>query len=203
MELPKEKLSKKEILSYIAKIKKNPGDKTRLLTDLGIAGAGMAGAGAVAAVAGASVAPIGFGITALTGFGIAVAAPVGLVAGAAVAGGAGAYALTQAVRYQSRQQGTREQMIRQLEEMLRDYKYSEQKSTVTEKDKTKFTLFLEEPLRLNLISADDASDLITMVENGQLPLLQAYALVKGILEEFRPKVDKEAKNQLPKLLKAS
>lgn len=94
-------------------------------------------------------------------------------------------------------------MIRQLEEMLRDLQYSERKATVTEQDKTKFTLLLEEPLKLNLISADDASDLITMVENGQLPLLQAYALVKEILEDFRPQIDKEARTQLPKLLKTN
>lgn len=201
MELPKKKLSKKEILDYIAKLKKDPGKKARLLTDLGIAGAGMAGAGAVAAVAGASVAPIGFGITALTGLGIAVAAPVTLVAGAAVVGGAAAYGVTQAVRYQSRQHGTREQMIQQLNEILRDFKNSEQKSTVTDTDKNKFTLLLEEPLKLNLLSEDDASDLIVMVESGQLSLMEAYRLVKDILEEFQPGVDKKAKTNLPLLLK--
>jgi len=201
MELPKKKLSKKEILDYIAKLRKDPGKKTRLLTDLGIAGAGMAGAGAVAAVAGASVAPIGFGITALTGFGMAVAAPVTLVAGAAVVGGAAVYGVTQVVRYQSRQHGTREQIIKQLNEILRDFKYSEQRSTVTDTDKNKFTLLLEEPLKLNLISEEDASDLIVMVESGQLSLLEAYKLVKDILEEFQPGVDKKAKTNLPRLLK--
>jgi hypothetical protein len=203
MELPRKKLSKEEILQLISKLKKDPNAKYRILTDLGIAGAGMAGAGAVAAVAGASVVPIGWGLTALTGFGIVVAAPVGLVAGAAIAGGAATYGITQAVRFKARQQGKREQMIQQLIEMLRDLSYAETKAQTTEADKTKFILFLEEPLKLGLISSNDASDLIQLVENGQLSLFEAYRLVKDILQEFN--LDKGGKPDilLPKLLKGT
>lgn len=194
-------LSKKEILQLILRLKENPRNKKDILADLGIAGAGMAGAGAVAAVAGAGVAPIGFGITALTGFGLAVTAPVGLVAGAAVAGGAAAYSITQAVKLKSRQQGRREQMIQQLSEMLRDIKYRERQDQTTESDRTKFILFLEEPIRLNLISNEDASELIQQVENGQLTLFEAYRLVKDILKEFDPQKDENPAVLLPKLLK--
>lgn len=176
-------LSKKEILKLIENLKEDPNDKKNILADLGIAGAGMAGAGAVAAVAGAGVAPIGFGITALTGLGMAVAAPITLVAGAAAAGGAAAYGVTQAVRIRSQQKGKREQMIQQLNEMLRDSKYKESKSQVTESDKTKFILFLEEPLRLELIEEKDASDLIQQIEDGQITLTEAYKLVRDILSE--------------------
>ena len=145
----------------------------------------MAGAGASAAVAGASVVPIGWGITALTGFGIAVAAPVGLVAGAAIAGGAATYGVTQAVRFKARQHGKREQMIQQLNEILRDVSYAETKAQTTDADKTRFIIFLEEPIRLGLISPNDASDLIQLVENGQISLFEGYRLVKDILQEFK------------------
>lgn len=194
------KLSEKEILKLISQLRENPNNKQGLLADLGIAGAGMAGAGAVAAVAGAGVAPIGFGITALTGFGLAVAAPVGLVAGAAVAGGAAAYGVTQAVRFKARQQGRCEQMIQQLNEMLRDEKYQKTKSQTTASDKTKFILFLEDPIKLKLMSHEDASDLIQLVEGGQLSLFEAYRLVKDILKEASANRESSPTALMPKLL---
>ncbi|ELS03609.1 hypothetical protein Xen7305DRAFT_00033330 [Xenococcus sp. PCC 7305] len=204
MDLPDKKLSKKKILELISKLKKNPSAKYQILADLGIAGAGMAGAGAVAAVAGASVAPIGFGVTALTGFGIAVAAPVVLVAGASVAGGAAAYGITQAVRFKAHQHGKLDQMIKQLEEMLRDMDYQETRSQTTDTDKTRFIIFLEEPIKLNLISEEDASDLIQLVENGQISLFEAYRLVKDILKEFdADKKKSQTDILLPKLLGCS
>ncbi|MBD2261151.1 hypothetical protein [Pseudanabaena sp. FACHB-2040] len=197
------KLSKEEILKLIAQLKKDPGAKYRLLADLGITTAGMAGAGAVAALAGASTVPVGFGITALTGATIAVAAPVALVAGVAVAGGVAAFGVTQAVRFKARQRGQREQMIRQLEEMLRDVNYAETKAKATESDKTKFILILEEPVKLNLISPEDASDLIQLVEHGQITLFEAYRLVKDILKDFNIDKAEKAKILLPKLLGGS
>ena len=203
MELPSKKLSKKEILQLISKLKKDPSAKYRILADLGIASAGMAGAGAVAAVAGASVVPIGWGITALTGFGIAVAAPVGLVAGAAIAGGAATYGVTQAVRFKARQHGKREQMIQQLNEMLRDISYTETKAQTTDADKTRFIIFLEEPIKLGLISPNDASDLIQLVENGQISLFEGYRLVKDILQEFKTDSRKSPDILLPRLLTGS
>ena len=204
VKLPKKKLSKEEVLKLISQLRKNPNNKQALLADLGIAGAGMAGAGAVAAVAGAGIAPIGFGLTALTGVGIAVAAPVGLVAGAAVAGGAAAYGVTQAVRLKARQQGKREQMIQQLHELLRDMRYEDTKSQSSDVSKNNFIVFLEDPVKLNLISSEDASDLIQLVENGQITLFEAYRLVKDILQEFNPDIkQKSAKVLLPKLLKSA
>lgn len=203
MELPKRKLSKEEILKLISKLKEDPNAKYRILADLGIAGAGAASAGAVAAVAGAGLVPIGWGLTALTGFGIAVAAPVGLVAGVAVAGGMATYGITQAVRFKACQQGKREQMLQQLDEMLRDMSYVETKAQTTEADKTKFILFLEDPIRLGLIASDDASDLIQLVESGQISLFEAYRLVKDILQEFDLDKKGNPDTSLPRLLEGS
>lgn len=203
MELPQKKLSKEEILKLISKLKEDPNAKYRILADLGIASAGAAGAGAVAAVAGASIVPIGWGLTALTGFGIAVAAPVGLVAGVAVAGGAATYGITQAVRLKARQQGKREQMLQQLDEMLRDMSYAETKAQTTEVDKTKFILFLEEPVKLGLIASNDASDLIQLVQNGQICLFEAYRIVKDIIQEFDLEKGGKPDDYLPRLLEGS
>jgi len=203
VELSDRKLSKEEILKLIAKLKEDPNSKYQILADLGIASAGAVGAGAVAAVAGASVVPIGWGITALTGFGIAVAAPVALVAGVAVAGGVFTYGITQAVRFKARQQGKREQMLQQLNEILRDIGYAETKVQTTEMDKTKFILMLGEPVELGLISSDDASDLIQLVENGQISLFEAYRLVRDILREFDLNKGGKPNTHLPRLLEGS
>ena len=197
----RKKLSEEEILKLISELRKDSDNKQRLLADLGIAGAGMAGAGAVAAAVGAGVAPIGFGITALTGFGLVVAAPVGLVAGAAVAGGAAAYGVTQVIRFKARQQGRCEQMTEQLNEILRDKKYKKTKSQTSESDKTKFIFFLEDPIKLKLMSHEDASDLIQLVECGQISLFEAYRLAKDILKEFNADKGNSPTALLPKLLK--
>jgi hypothetical protein len=200
MDLSTKKLSKKEILELIAKIKKDPDDKYRLFADLGITTAGMAGAGAVAMVAGASTVPVGFGITTLTGAVLVASTPVGWVAGAAVVGGAATYGVTQAVRFKARQAGRREQLLQQLNEMLRDINYVETKAQTTEDEKTQFILFLEDPVRLNLISPEDASDLIQLIENGQITLFEAYRLVKDILKEFNADQKNTADVWLPRLL---
>ena len=183
--MSQKKPSKQELLKLIAKLRKNPKSKHDLLADLGIAGAGMIGSGFVAAFMGAGTASIGYGVTALTGTVFVVAAPVGLVAGAAVAGGAAVYGITQAVKLKARQQGRCEQILQQLEEMLRDIRYKETKAQTTELDRTKFVLFLEEPIQLNLMSHEDAINLILLVESGQINLFEAYSLIKDILKEFK------------------
>jgi hypothetical protein len=158
--LPCNKFSKEEISQLIFKLQTDSKAKYQILTDVGIAGAGMAGAGAVATVTGTSIVLIGWGITALTGFVTVVAAPVGLVVGAAVVGGVATYGITQAVRFKAYQHGKRDQLIQQLIEMLRDMDYCKTKAQTTKADKTRFSLFLEEPVKLHLRSTFRAYELI-------------------------------------------
>lgn len=182
--MPYNKFSKEEISQLISKLQTDSKAKYQILTDVGIAGAGMAGAGAVATVTGTSIVPIGWGITTLTGCVTLVAAPVGLVVGAAVVGGVATYGITQAVRFKAYQHGKRDQLIQQLIEMLRDMDYYQTKAQTTKADKTRFSLFLEEPVKLGLISPESASELIQLVENGSITLFEAHRLVKDILQEF-------------------
>jgi hypothetical protein len=182
--LPYNKFSKEELSQLISKLQTDSKARYQILTDVGIAGVGMAGAGAVATVTGTSIVPIGWGITALTGFVTVVAAPVGLVVGAAVVGGVATYSITQAVRFRAYQHGKRDQLIQQLIEMLRDMDYYQTKAQTTKADKTRFSLFLGEPVKLGLISPESAYELIQLVENGSITLFEAYRLVKDILQEF-------------------
>jgi len=176
------KISKKELLRAIKQLEKNPNDRVKILGEVGVAGVGAVGAGAVAAVAGAGIAPIPV-ITALTGFGVAVAAPVALVAGAAVVGGAATYGVVKLVSDGAAQEAKRREMRKRLEEQLREIETQERKAKLTSANKNAFIIFLKTPLEQNLVTAEQAQQLIEQIETGQLPLQEAYQLLKDILDE--------------------
>ncbi len=198
MELSGNKLSKEQILQLIDELRKNPSNYYQIITDLGATGAGIAGG--IAAFAKTSFVQVGWGITALTGAYIPVAPSTKLVVGASVVGGALTYATLQAVRFKARQYGKREQMLQQMEEKRRDIEYEEQKSETTEAEKLQFILFLKEPVRLELVSSRDASDLIQLVMDGKITLSEAYKLVEAILKDFNLDKEKKSITLLPKLL---
>ncbi|MFM8004604.1 MAG: hypothetical protein ACKO86_06585, partial [Dolichospermum sp.] len=83
------------------------------------------------------------------------------------------------------QQGQREEILRQLKEKLREMETEERKSTIGDNDKNKFYSFLKEPLKLNLISPEDAQILMELVEKGELSISDAYQAVQEILSEVR------------------
>lgn len=63
--------------------------------------------------------------------------------------------------------------------------------------KTKFIILLKEPVRLNLISAEDAQDLIMKVESGRMPLKEAYHYVEDVIKAAKPSDSKQ--DSTPKL----
>lgn len=177
------KPSKKDIIEAIDKLAKNPDARTKILGEMGVAGMGAAGAGALAAVFGASIAPIPI-VTALTGFGMVVAAPVTLVAGAAIAGSAAAYGLTKLATSGAYDKGKKEEIKQKLEDKLKELEAEEQKSSLTEDNKNSFIIFLKEPLQFDLITAEQAQELIALVENGQMTLEESYSLLDGVIKEM-------------------
>lgn len=181
--------NKEQLLEAIKRLKQNPHDKVGILGDLGITAAG-AGAGiAAAALLGTTTASIPI-ITALTGFGMVVAAPVTLVAGAAVAGGAALYGLSRLIKDGGFQEGKRDELEREYEERLRDIEAKERCSKVKKQDLTDFYVLFEDALKLNLISNEDAYQLIQAVELGQIPLSEADMLVKKLFENQVLQVEK-------------
>lgn len=178
------KPSKKDILEAIKRLEKNPNSRTKILGEIGVAGMGAAGAGALAAMLGAGVAPIPI-ITALTGFGMVVAAPVTLVAGAAVVGGAAAYGLTKLATSGAYDEGKREEIKQKLQDRLKEIETKEQKAKLTEENKNSFIIFLKEPLELDLITAEQAQDLIELIENGKMSLEEAYSYLEAIISDLR------------------
>jgi hypothetical protein len=175
-----ENLTKEQLIKIIENLEKNPNDRVGILADIGVTALGAAGAGAAAAVLGTTTASIPI-ITAVTGIGMVVAAPVALVAGAAVAGGAAVYGMSRLIKDGGFNEGKRKQLLNDYKDRLKEVEAKERGSKIDEHDKTKFYSFLKEPLKYNLISPDDAHQLMQAVENGQIPLSEAYKLVKDIL----------------------
>jgi len=177
------KISKKELLKAIKQLEKNPNDRVKILGEVGVAGVGAVGAGAVAAFVGASSTAIPI-YTALTGAALTVAAPITLVAGAAVAGGLATYGVVKLVSGGAAQEAKRREIKKQLEKQLHDLEAQERKAELTISNKNDFIIFLKTPLEQNLVTAEQAQQLIDLVETGQVPLQEAYQLLKDILDEY-------------------
>ncbi|MEH2401073.1 hypothetical protein [Nostoc sp.] len=177
-------MTKEQLLKTIEKLENNPNDRVGTLADVGITVLGAAGAGAAAAVLGTTTASIPI-LTAITGIGMVVAAPVALVAGAAVAGEAAVYGVSRLIKDGGFNEGKRKQLLNEYQERLKEIKAKERQSGLDEKDKTKFHLFLKEPLQHNLINPDDAHQLMQAVENGHISLSEAYKLVGKIFSDHQ------------------
>ncbi|MGK7893783.1 MAG: hypothetical protein AB4372_09195 [Xenococcus sp. (in: cyanobacteria)] len=169
----KKPLTKKQILRAIEELEKNPRDKIGILADIGI---GAIGAGAA-----------GFAVTAFGGtsmlFGlITIAPPVGLVVGGAALGAAALVGAKKMLFDGSYTDGKRAEMLNQLKDLLREVEAKERASNIGENEKNKFIILLKEPIRLNLITPEKAQQLISAVENGQIPVIEAIRLLEEIVK---------------------
>ena len=177
-----QEFTEEELIKRIEELKNNPNDRVGLIADAGVAALGAGGAGAAAAVLGETIASIPI-ITAVTGFGVVIAAPVALVAGAAVVGGATVYGVSRFIKDGGFHEGKRKQLLNEYEEQLREVQAKKRRSNFDEHDKTRFNLLLKEALTNNLISPDDAHQLMQSVENGYISISEAYELVEQVLSD--------------------
>lgn len=165
--------TKEQILETIRDLKNNPNDRVDILADIGIGAVGAAGAGYAASILGAS--SLFFGL-------IPVAAPLAVVAGGAILGGAALIGAKRFLFDGTSLEGKREALLMQLEEQLSEIEAKEQAASLGEDDKYDFHIFLEEPVRLDLISPQDAQSLMLAVESGQMSLKEAYQLVEDLID---------------------
>lgn len=178
--MTKERRDKEELLKRLEQLEKNPGDRLTILADIGAIGVGAVGAGAAAVAFGGTTATVLFGLVA-----IPVAAPVAVVAGATVLGGAAILGVKRVLFDGTFHQGKREALRKQLEEEIQEIERRERQNSVNTDDKTHFYAFLKEPLKLDLISAEDAKKLIELVESGAMCISDAYKLIGELLADVR------------------
>lgn len=170
-------LTKEQLLKALEELEKHPQDRLGILADLGIGVVGAAGAGYAASVLGASA--VFFGL-------LPVAAPVAVVAGGAALGGLALVGIKKMLFDGTYEEGKRDQIRIQIEENLRDIEAKEKASNLGENDKNKFYIFLKEPVRLDLISPQDAQGLIKAIESGQMSLKEAYHLIEDVINSAKP-----------------
>lgn len=182
----RQNLTKEQLIKIIEQLESNPNDGVGLLGDVGVTTIGAIGTGAVAAVFGTTTASIPI-ITAVTGIGMTVAAPAVIVAGAAVAGGAAIYGLSRLIKDSGSNEGKRKQLVNEYKEKLSETEAKERRNNFDEHDRIKFYSFLKKPLKDNLISPDDAQELMQAVENGHISLSEAYKLVEQVLLDRQTK----------------
>lgn len=178
MSVTNQKPTKEQLLEAIERLEKNPNDNLGFLADIGIGAVGAAGGGAAASVLGASA--IFFGL-------LPVAAPLGVVVGGAALGGMALVGLKKmffdgTYMYM---EGKKAEMLKQLKEQLREVESKERASHIKDDDKTKFHIFLKDPIMLDLISPQDAQSLINAVQNGQIPLTEAYKLLQNLINSSK------------------
>lgn len=178
--MTQESLKKEDLLKAIDKLEKNPSDRVGIVTGLGVTATGAIGAGAVAAVAGATTTSLPL-ITAVTGVGLFAAAPVALVAGAAVAGGVTLFGAAKLIQGSGFLNGKRNQIKQSLKEKVKGIETEEKKGSISNKDKTDFYALLKKPVELDLITSEDALQLMQSVEGGQMGIVDAVRLVKEIV----------------------
>lgn len=169
-------LTKEQLLNAIRKLEENPHDKLDILADIGTGVVGAVGAGtAFAAFGGTSIL---FGL-------ITAATPIGIVVGGAALGAAALVGAKKIFFDGTFKDGKKAEIHKQLDEQKRDVEAKERASKLGDNDKTKFNILLKEPVRLNLISPQDAQDLIRAVENGQMPFKEAYNLVENVIKSAK------------------
>lgn len=177
----KQKRSKKELLNAINKLKAG-GNGGTFRTDIGALGAGAVGGGAAAFAFGGTTATALFGLVA-----VPVAAPLAVIAGGTLLGGAALVGVKRVLIDGTYHEGKIAEITRQLEDELREVKAEERKDSVKRTDKDKFHVFLEKPIKLDLITPEDAQKLMKQVETGKMAVSEAYEMVREILIEYEGK----------------
>jgi len=179
------KTTKKKLLAMVSELEKNPNDKVRILGDVGITATGailgFAAAGTLASAAGAtsiwglSTAASWVGVTAVA------ATPVGWIIGSTALAGAGAYGISRMIHGGGLSEGRKKELLQKYKEEFRNIVAKERAGNITEADKTKFIISLKELIAKDVISPDKAKNLIAQVENGRIPISQAFQLIEKLL----------------------
>lgn len=168
----------------IDQLEKNPDDKLRILGDAGItvvgAGLGLAAAGTLASAAGAT------SLLSLFGYSLVAATPVGWLVGSALAAGAVAYGVSRVIHDGGMAEGRRKELLIKYREEKNSMEAKERAGDISESDKTRFIIATREIVDKNIISPEDASELIKHVQQGDIPVSQAFLMIETLLGEQLP-----------------
>lgn len=181
------KPTKEQLLKIIDELERHPEDKISILGNAGItfigAGLGIAASGTIASTLGATSI---FGITTLAGwFGVTAIAttPVGWILGCAAVAGSAAYGISRLIHHGGLAEGKKRELLQNYRESIQKMEIKENSDSILESDKTDFVLSIRELIDKDVISPEDATNLIKTVELGSVSLSHAYTLLENLLCE--------------------
>jgi len=186
----KSKPAKAQLLKMIDKLERNPDDRVRILGDAGItivgAGLGAAAAGTLASAVGATSI---FGLTTAAswlGVSVVAATPVGWFIGCAAVAGVAVYRVSRIIHGGGLAEGRKLELLQQYREAANNMEAKERAGSITETDKTEFIVSTRELIEKNVVSPEEVFELIEHVEQGRIPIAQAYLMIQNLLEEHNP-----------------
>lgn len=181
------KITKKQLIKVIDDLKKRPNDRIRILGDVGISvvGAGLgaaaastvAGALGITSIAGVTTVASWVGVTAVS------ATPIGWVIGAAAVGAGAAYGVSRIIHGGGLSEGRKSELLQQYKQEIRNMEAKENAESITQEDKDSFIFSLKELIAKDAIKPDEAKALIEYVENGIIPISEAFKTVYNLLDE--------------------
>jgi hypothetical protein len=80
-------------------------------------------------------------------------------------------------------EGRKSELLQKYKEDAQNIDAKEKSGDITDKDRTAFIISLRELIDKDAMTPDKAIKLIEQVEQGRIPLSQAFALVQAILRE--------------------
>ena len=182
-----ENISKKQLLRVIDDLRRQPGDKVRILGDIGITtvglGLGAAAAGTLATFAGATAIPFVTATAAFVGVTAVAITPIGWIIGTAAAGGALAYGVSRLIRDGGISEGRKKELLQIYMDRLHVIQCKEKAEQISPNDRNQFIFSLRELVEKDAITPKKAFSLIECVEQGQIPISETYSLIAAVLRE--------------------
>ena len=111
------------------------------------------------------------------------ATPVGWIIGVAVEGGTLAYGASRMIHKGGLSEGQKKELLQKYQEEKKYLEAKEKSGSITAGDRTKFIISIRELISENVIDPNDAIDLIEKVEDGRIPISQAFQLIQSLLHE--------------------
>jgi hypothetical protein len=146
------------------------GEKGITLIGAGL-GVGVAASSVIATTAGATSI---FGITTVASW-LGVTAIAATPVGCATAAGALAYGVSRLIHNGGLAEGRKKELMQKYKEDAKQLEIKENSNEVTELDKTNFVISIRDLIDKDVISPEDATELIKYVEQGKISLSHAYS----------------------------
>ncbi len=178
------KLSTKEYIKALEKMKKSPKDRIGTLGEMGAlfigAGGGVAAAGTIAGYAGATTLLGSSTLGSLLGGIFVTATPVGWVVGSAVAAGVLAYGAAKLVRSGGKSDAIKEMNQSELKKIIANKKRESDKASIDENKYKKLIEALQLLIVNKRITQQKSNELLIQIQKQHISVDFAFETIKNM-----------------------